>query len=155
MVYLGKYIAIILYFTQNIIHATSTSSRIIRALPPNLEPFRHWHCIGITSCIDTAQPYAINIGDLPLVIWKDRRNRYNSALNICKHMGSTLDKGKITQSGCLQCPYHGIEMTKEDQFGQIMEQDGKLFWSYLPKLSEPDVVPFQKNTGYVTSHLHR
>ncbi len=155
MVYLEKYAAAFLFFMQNIIYATALSSlsTITRLLPPNLEPFRHWHCVGIKSCIDTAKPYAINIGNLPLVIWKDRQNRYISTLNICKHMGSTLDKGRITQAGCLQCPYHGLEMTKDDQFGQIMEQDGKLFWSYLPKLSKPDTVPFEKNPNYVTSHL--
>ena len=103
--------------------------------------------------MDANKPYAINIGDLPLVVWKDRRNRYTSALNVCKHMGSSLDKGRITPAGCLQCPYHGLETSKEDQFGKIMEKDGKLFWSYSPKLSEPDIVPFQKNARYVTSHL--
>ena len=137
-------------------------------LPPHLRFFSHWHCVGIKSQINFAKPLAVQVGDLPLVLWRDPQNRIYSTINICKHMGSTLDKGKITPTGCLKCPYHGLEMSKEDSFGTVVEDDGKLFWSYLPETSRPPAVPFAplpakkkpvegshnpRTSDYVTSHL--
>jgi phenylpropionate dioxygenase-like ring-hydroxylating dioxygenase large terminal subunit len=61
---------------------------------------RHWQCIGIKKNIDITKPYVCNIGDLPLVVWKNTDNQWLSTINICKHMGSKLDQGKIV-NGCL------------------------------------------------------
>jgi hypothetical protein len=41
----------------------------------NINLFNHWTCIGIIDKIDFTKPYTINIGDLPLVIWKDISNK--------------------------------------------------------------------------------
>ena len=116
--------------------------------------FNHWQCIGILSKIDFSKPYKINIGDLPLVVWKDNiNNQLISTINICKHMGSTLDQGKITDTGCLKCPYHGLELTEKDSFGQVLEHEGKLFWSSQPFIKKPFALPFFNNKEYETSFL--
>jgi len=113
--------------------------------------FNNWFCIGIKNEIDFTKPYSINIGDLPLVVWKNSANQLVSTVNICKHMGSKLDKGTIT-NGCLKCPYHGLEMSYEDRFGQTIEHEGKIFWSYK-SLGTPFKIPFYNNPNYVKSHL--
>jgi len=119
-----------------------------------LDFFRHWQCIGITNNIDFSKPYKINIGELPLVIWKDRKkNEILSTLNICKHMGSKLDEGKVLMNGCLKCPYHGLEMTANDQFGEVLEHEGKLFWAHNPLLKKPFHLPFFNNKKYEKSFL--
>jgi phenylpropionate dioxygenase-like ring-hydroxylating dioxygenase large terminal subunit len=74
-------------------------------------------------------------------------------------MGSTLDSGKITESGCLQCPYHGLEYSgvpayatkRIDTFGQVVEHEGKLFWAHRPIEPKPPSVPFYNNSAYSTS----
>jgi nitrite reductase/ring-hydroxylating ferredoxin subunit len=122
--------------------------------PLTIDFFKNWICIGIKEDIDFKKPYATNIGELPLVLWKNiRTNKIHSSLNICKHMGSTFNKGKITEGGCLKCPYHGLEYSSADQFGEIMEQDGKIFWSYKPTLSRPYQIPFFNNPNYEKSFL--
>jgi phenylpropionate dioxygenase-like ring-hydroxylating dioxygenase large terminal subunit len=116
--------------------------------------FNHWQCIGILNKIDFSKPYKINIGELPLVIWKDKiNNQLISTINICKHMGSTLDQGKITDSGCLRCPYHGLEFGKKDSFGEVLEHEGKLFWAHEPFHKKPFNTPFFNNNAYETSLL--
>lgn len=116
--------------------------------------FNHWHCIGIKEKIDFSKPYKINIGELPLVLWKDERNdKLVTTVNVCKHMGSKLDNGKILDNGCLQCQYHGLEMSQHDSFGQTVEHEGKLFWSYKPSTKKPHSIPFFKNKDYETSFL--
>jgi nitrite reductase/ring-hydroxylating ferredoxin subunit len=122
----------------------------------SLNPFfREWQCVGIEANIDTTRPYSYNVGDLPLVAWKNKSNhRWITTLNICKHMGSRLDTGKIAKNGCsLQCPYHGLEFTDTEALGQMVEQDGKLFWAFDPIRPLPHKIPFYENKQYVHSML--
>jgi nitrite reductase/ring-hydroxylating ferredoxin subunit len=116
--------------------------------------FNQWICIGVKDQIKWDKPYKINIGELPLVLWRDpKKNEILAALNICKHMGSKLDNGFITKQGCLKCNYHGLEYTDLDQFGNILEQDGKIFWAYKPTRTSPFKIPFFNNPNYEKSFL--
>ena len=116
--------------------------------------FHEWQCVGIKERIDFSKPYTFNVGELPLVLWKDAvSKRIITTLNICKHMGSALDKGKLTDTGCLKCPYHGLEFSYEDRFGETMEHEGKLFWAYKPVKKTPYNVPFFNNPQYVKSFV--
>lgn len=111
--------------------------------------FRNWHCIGIKSKCDFTKPYVTNIGELPLVVWKNSETKsLISMLNICKHMGSKLDKATITCNGALKCPYHGLEFNEKDGFGKIIEWQNKIFWSYDPFYKLPNTVPFVNNKNY-------
>jgi nitrite reductase/ring-hydroxylating ferredoxin subunit len=114
--------------------------------------FDNWHCIGIKQNIDFSKPYKINIGDLPLVLWKDNEKKLITAVNICKHMGTRLDTGQIS-NGCLKCPYHGLEYSAADKFGETIEHDGKIFWAYKPIFSKPYSIPFYNNKNYVSSFI--
>ena len=57
----------------------------------------YWNCIGFSKDIDLSKPYKCNIGDIPLVLWKNETNIL-STINICKHLGSTLDQGWISNA---------------------------------------------------------
>jgi nitrite reductase/ring-hydroxylating ferredoxin subunit len=123
------------------------------SLVSSLNPFlKQWQCLGITSNIDFSRPFACNIGDLPLVVWKDNSGKLISTMNICKHMGSKLDTGKIV-NGCLKCNYHGLEFSEKDKFGEVFEQDGKIFWAHNPIHKRPFRIPFFTNPNYVNNFL--
>lgn len=114
--------------------------------------FNHWTCIGVLNNIDFSQPYVSNIGELPLVSWKHpKTDKITTTLNICKHMGSKLGNAKITPRGCLQCQYHGLEMSSADAFGETVEHEGKLFWAYKPEKKLPPKTPYYSNSDYETS----
>lgn len=115
--------------------------------------FNNWNCIGIKDKIDFSKPYKFNIGELPLVAWKDNDGNVITGLNICKHMGSQLDNGIITSTGCLKCRYHGLEFSFADRFGETIEHEGKIFWSYKPNQKNPHKIPFFHNPNYITSFL--
>lgn len=115
--------------------------------------FKHWTCIGVKHNIDFSKPYPINIGDLPLVLWKDSTTgKLMSTINICKHMGSKLDNGKLV-NGCLKCQYHGLEYKYEDQVGETMEYEGKIFWAYKPLEKTPYSLPHYNDNTYVKSFI--
>jgi len=118
----------------------------------NVNLFNHWTCIGLKEKIDFTKPYVANIGELPLVVWQDKDKLY-STVNICKHMGSKLDNGIITDDGCLECQYHGFKYGANDVFGQVIEHQGKIFWSYEPIHKKPFSIPFLNNSNYETTFL--
>lgn len=116
--------------------------------------FHHWHCLGIKEKIDFSKPFPVNIGELPLVIWKNPiSQKYASTINICKHMGSKLDNAEITHVGCLKCKYHGLENNPEDTFGECREHEGKIFWAYKPLKPTPEKIPFFHDNNFTTSFL--
>ena len=114
-----------------------------------------WTCIGVQSHIDWSKPYSVQLGDLPLVIWKHpaEKNSFYSTVNICPHMGSKLDNGIITPLGKLQCQYHGMEFDHTDQFGNVKLHEGKIFWALNPTNPKPHPIPFFNNPDYVHSFL--
>ncbi len=115
--------------------------------------FKVWHCINFVKNIDSKKPYPFQIGELPLITWYD--NKYNktyTTINVCSHMGSKLDKGKIN-NGCLVCPAHGMQYTEEKAFGETMIYQDKLWWSYEPNTSNPPSTPFYNNKKYSTTNI--
>tara|TARA_Y100000389_G_C17469478_1_gene528988 strand:- start:3935 stop:4924 length:990 start_codon:yes stop_codon:yes gene_type:complete len=111
--------------------------------------FSNWHCIGINP--DLSKPYRFKVGDLPLVAWKNN-NSLCSTINICRHLGSKLDKGKII-NGNLHCPYHNLKHDENYNFGIIRQFQDKLWWSYNPTLPHPPKIPFYKKDGFHIQHL--
>ena len=127
--------------------ATTTTSR-----SPTSSFFRHWTCLGLADSFTASRPHAVQIGELPLVVWKSPQDgTLRAAINICKHMGSRLDAGTITPSGCLKCPYHGYEYTDSDTLGTVVEQEGKLFWAHDPVERTPPKIPYYHHRDYATS----
>lgn len=114
----------------------------------------YWNCIGFSKDIDFTTPYKCNIGDIPLVLWKNDTNIL-STINICKHLGSRLDKGWI-DNNCLVCPYHGLKHNHKDSFGIVKEVDGKIWWNINETTTtKPPIIPFKNfETSYITIDMN-
>jgi len=138
-----KYISIFLVFVAHRVQTFPISMSI--------QCFNQWHCIDFMKNIDTTKPHSYNIGDLPLITWFDKKKAYTT-MNVCEHMGSRLDEGKVV-NGCLYCPYHGIEYNKNMTLGESVIFQDKLWWSYEPIKKKPPVVPFYDNKNYETSTI--
>ena len=91
--------------------------------------FREWTPIAIENKIDKSKAFNFNIGKLPLILWYDNNDSIISTINICKHLGSKLDKGNIN-NGCLYCPNHYTSYNNTDKIGNIISSNGILWWSY-------------------------
>lgn len=126
-------------------------ANIVNAYLP-IVPFNRWHCIDFVKNIDKTKPHSYNIGELPLVTWFDNDNKPHSTINICEHMGSKLDEGKI-HNGCLKCPYHGLSYDETKTFGDTIVFQDKLWWSYEPIKEHPPSIPFYNNKNFETSFI--
>jgi phenylpropionate dioxygenase-like ring-hydroxylating dioxygenase large terminal subunit len=124
---------------------TEISSYII----PNI--YNQWFCLDYISNIDKTKPFKSNIGFLPLVSWFHNNTSCSSTINICSHLGSRLDVGKI-ENGCLKCPYHGLKYNENMTFGKTMIYQDKLWWSYNNN-KKPPSIPLYNNKNYKTINL--
>jgi len=126
----------------------------VRGLSPL---FKSWNCIGVVSQYSVDKPNIWNIGDLPMVLWKEG-DEWLSRPNVCSHMGSRLDTGCVLPtvdvleggkaSGSLKCPYHGLRYGKNDSLGSVIEFEDKLFWAWQPDKELPDSVPGYGDPGF-------
>lgn len=117
---------------------------------PNI--YNNWFCLDFVKNIDKTKPQKYSIGDLPLVVWFKNDSLPLSTINICSHLGSTLDSGKINKNGCLVCPYHGLNHNEKLTFGKTMIHQGKLWWSY-DNHKNPPSIPFYNNKNYKKTEM--
>lgn len=140
-----------LYFLRNLLLLnyilTTVSGFVVSPAP-----FSDWFAIDFVKNIDKKKPFAFNVGELPLVAWFPDQENPQTTINICKHMGSSLDHGKV-KNGCLHCPYHGLAHDSKDAFGKTMIYQDKLWWSYEPKNEKPPSIPYYNNKNYQTTFI--
>lgn len=87
-----------------------------------------------------------------MVTWLGKDGLPITTINVCRHMGSRLDEGKVV-CGALRCPYHGLKHGADKKFGETMFYQDKLWWSYAPRSPLPPSIPFYNDTSFATSHI--
>jgi phenylpropionate dioxygenase-like ring-hydroxylating dioxygenase large terminal subunit len=58
-------------------------------------------------------PIAVEIAGEPLVLFQDSAVTMGAFLDRCPHRGAALSLGRVTEDGCLECPYHGWQFDKD------------------------------------------
>src|SRR6266550_7702851 len=67
---------------------------------------RAWQYVGHLAELGQGAGYvAGRVGDIPVVITRDRDGTLRAFLNVCRHRGSVLAAGAAARE-TLQCPYH-------------------------------------------------
>src|SRR6476646_5987544 len=67
---------------------------------------RAWQYVGhLSEFGERAGYFAARVGDIPVVVTRDRDGVLRAFLNVCRHRGSVLAAGAAARES-LQCPYH-------------------------------------------------
>ena len=67
---------------------------------------RSWQYVGHFGQLGHNPGYlACRVGDIPIVVTRDREGHLRAFLNVCRHRGSVLATGAAERE-TLQCPYH-------------------------------------------------
>jgi phenylpropionate dioxygenase-like ring-hydroxylating dioxygenase large terminal subunit len=67
---------------------------------------RAWQYVGHVGELGGGAGYvASRVGDIPVVVTRDRDGVFRAFLNVCRHRGSVLATGAAARE-TLQCPYH-------------------------------------------------
>ena len=79
--------------------------------PPTLEHeraaifARSWQYVGRLAQLESPGYFAATVGDIPIVVTRDRGGELRAFLNVCRHRGSLVAEGEGSRA-TLQCPYH-------------------------------------------------
>jgi carnitine monooxygenase subunit len=67
---------------------------------------RSWQYVGHAGDVpEPASFFATSVGDVPVVVVRDREDDLRAFLNVCRHRGSIVCEGSGRRE-TLQCPYH-------------------------------------------------
>ena len=67
-----------------------------------------WYPVHYVEDLDKTRPTAFTLLEKKIVIWwEEKNNQWSVFEDQCPHRLAPLSEGRINESGCLECPYHG------------------------------------------------
>ncbi|MEI8255757.1 MAG: aromatic ring-hydroxylating dioxygenase subunit alpha [Deltaproteobacteria bacterium] len=120
-----------------------------------------WTPVEPARALKRRKPLATTLAGEKLVLFRDGEGRPAALIDRCPHRGVALSLGRVTEDGCLECPFHGwqfkpdgscstiplndIAAAKRERFGSIAlptREAGGLIWVFTgldAKGTEPAV----------------
>ena len=68
---------------------------------------RRWWVLARTEEVTAKKPLAVDIGDQPVVLWRDAGGIARALEDRCPHRRAPLSMGCVRDNGWIQCGYHG------------------------------------------------
>lgn len=78
-----------------------------------------WWAVARSEEVSAAKPLSVDIGDQPIVLWRDTQGIVRALEDRCAHRRAPLSLGCIRDNGWLQCGYHG--WSYEGETGRLKE----------------------------------
>ena len=66
-----------------------------------------WWAVARSEEVSAKKPLAVDIGDQPVVLWRDNHGVVRALEDRCPHRRAPLSLGCVRDNGWLQCGYHG------------------------------------------------
>ncbi|MDJ0729149.1 MAG: Rieske 2Fe-2S domain-containing protein [Crocosphaera sp.] len=67
-----------------------------------------WYPVHYVEDLDKTRPTSFTLLERNIVIWwEPKNNQWSVFEDQCPHRLAPLSQGRINESGCLECPYHG------------------------------------------------
>jgi phenylpropionate dioxygenase-like ring-hydroxylating dioxygenase large terminal subunit len=84
-----------------------------------------WHPIYFVSDLDTHKPTAFTLLGQDLVIWQEPSTQtWRVMEDKCPHRLARLSEGRVSETGYLECPYHGWSFSGSGQCEAIPQLSG-------------------------------
>jgi nitrite reductase/ring-hydroxylating ferredoxin subunit len=78
-----------------------------------------WWAVALSEEVRSDKPLSVDIGDRPVVLWRDLKGHPRALEDRCPHRRAPLSLGCIRKEGWIQCGYHGWSYDGES--GRVME----------------------------------
>jgi len=78
-----------------------------------------WWAVARSEEIHADKPMNVDLGDQPVVLWRDKAGSAHALEDRCPHRRAPLSLGCILESGAIQCGYHG--WTFDGSSGQLVD----------------------------------
>lgn len=78
-----------------------------------------WWAVARSEEVTGEKPINVDIGDQPIVLWRDKEGAVRALEDRCPHRRAPLSLGCVLASGAIQCGYHG--WTYDGESGRLVD----------------------------------
>jgi Domain of unknown function (DUF5914)/Rieske [2Fe-2S] domain len=106
-------------------------------------PSGNWYVFAASSSVRANRPHGAVVAGTDIVAWRDQAGGLHVGPGACPHLGAELAGGTV-DCGTLVCPWHGLRLTGEREFGWKPlpgYDDGVLAWVRLDRAGGEEPLP--------------
>jgi nitrite reductase/ring-hydroxylating ferredoxin subunit len=111
-----------------------------------------WWAVARSEEITAKQPFSVDIGDQPLVLWRDEAGVARALEDRCPHRRAPLSRGCVRDNGWIQCGYHG--WSYDGATGKLVEIPNMKSEQRFPPLYKALSFAVQERGGFVRVSLN-
>lgn len=106
-----------------------------------------WWAVARSEEVSDAKPLSVDIGEQPLVLWRDKQGMARALEDRCPHRRAPLSRGCIRDNGWIQCGYHG--WSYDGQTGRLTEIPNMKDRQKFPPLYRAAAFAVREEGGFV------
>lgn len=106
-----------------------------------------WWAVARSEEVTGKKPLAIDIGDQPVVLWRDQQGVARALEDRCPHRRAPLSLGCIRDNGWIQCGYHGWSYDGEN--GRLKEIPNMKDQQKFPPVYKAAAFSVVEHAGFV------
>lgn len=110
-----------------------------------------WWTVALSEEVTAKKPLAVDIGDQPVVLWRDTNGIARALEDRCPHRRAPLSLGCIRDNGWIQCGYHGWSYDGES--GRLKEIPNMKDDQRFPPLYKASPFAVAESGGFVMVNL--
>jgi nitrite reductase/ring-hydroxylating ferredoxin subunit len=111
-----------------------------------------WWAVARSEEVSAKKPLAVNIGDQPVVLWRDNQDVVRALEDRCPHRRAPLSLGCVRDNGWLQCGYHG--WSYDGETGRLAEIPNMKDQQKFPPVYKAMAFSVAEHAGMVRVCLH-
>lgn len=110
-----------------------------------------WWTVALSDEVTDRKPLAVDIGDQPVVLWRDKQGIARALEDRCPHRRAPLSLGCIRDNGWIQCGYHG--WSYEGDTGRLKEIPNMKDDQRFPPIYKAQPFAVAESDGFVHVNL--
>lgn len=110
-----------------------------------------WWKVALSEEVTSIKPLAVDVGDQPVVLWRDAQGIARALEDRCPHRRAPLSRGCIRESGWIQCGYHG--WSYDGETGRLKDIPNMKDEQKFPPVYKAAAFAVSESGGFVSVNL--
>ena len=106
-----------------------------------------WWAVARSEEVTSQKPLSVDIGDQPVVLWRDNQGIARALEDRCPHRRAPLSLGCIRDNGQIQCGYHG--WSYDGETGRLKEIPNMKDQQKFPPIYKANAFAVTEQAGFV------
>ncbi len=106
-----------------------------------------WWAVARSEEVTSIKPLSVDIGDQPIVLWRDNQGIARALEDRCPHRRAPLSLGCVRDNGWIQCGYHG--WSYDGETGRLKEIPNMKDQQKYPPVYKANAFGVSEQAGFV------